>query len=108
MGVRCVSESIVKCFDGAPEFGWIGSEVYFTEGVYPEGALFLFDILVYFSVESTDPIEGFRGWCLSAEVVASLYFEFYGWVESGIIVAYSTGRNEFLAGTGVYFIEVFD
>lgn len=107
VGVRCIGESIVKCFDGAPEFGWVGSEIYFTEGFFPEGALFLFDIIVYFSVERTDPIEGFRGWCLSAEVVSCLHFEFYGWVESGIVMAYGTGRNELLAGAGDYFIEVF-
>ena len=52
MGVRYISESIVECFDGTPKFGWIGLEVYFTEGVFPEGEFFLFDVIVYFTVRN--------------------------------------------------------
>ena len=66
VGVGFVSESIVECLDPAPYLGWVGSEVYFVQGVFPEGVLLLSDVVAYFSVQCLYSIEYVGCWWQSS------------------------------------------
>ena len=88
--------------------GWVGPEVDFVQGVFPEGVLLLVDVGVYFCVEGLDSVESVRCWGLAAKLVSGLHLVFGVAAEGGVVVADGSGGDVLFADAGDYFVEVVD
>ena len=79
-----------------------------VKSVFPDGVLFVLDILAYFCVECLNACQDIRSGVLAAKDIACAYFLFYVGAEGGVVVSDSAGGDVLFAAFSDYCVEVFD
>ena len=76
--------------------------------VFPDGVLFVLDILAYFCVECLYACQDIRSGVLAVKDIARAYFLFYVGAEGRVVVSDSAVRDVLFAAVSDYCVEVFD